>query len=84
MRMPFVILALAGAAVAMAQTPPRAEPAVPMVPTITPPLGAASRASRHELFARERERRVEEKAEDRADAQQKRKASERALRRMER
>ncbi len=84
MRMPFVILALAGAAAAMAQSPARVELGLPMVPAVTPPLGAASRASRHELFSREREQRIEEKAEDRADAQQKREAAERALRRVER
>ena len=82
MRKRFLILALwAGAA--MAQTQP-APPPVPMVPTIRPPLGAASRASRHEMVAREREQRVEEKAEDRADAEKKRRESERALRRVDR
>ena len=84
MRIPFVIFALVGAAAAMAQPLARVEPAPPMVPTMTPPLGAASRASRHELFSREREQRIEEKAEDRADAQHKREAAERGLRRVER
>jgi hypothetical protein len=82
MRMRFLILALwAGAA--MAQNQPAQAP-VPMVPAITPPLGAASRASRHETVAREREQRVEEKAEDRADAEKKRRESERSVRRVDR
>jgi hypothetical protein len=76
----FLILALAGGS-ALAQTTPPPEPNPPMVPTIRPALGAASRASRHELVAREREERLVEKAEDRADAEQKRKDSQRALKR---
>lgn len=84
MRTPFLIFALVGAAAAMAQSLPKTEPALPTVPTTTPPLGAASRASRHELFSREREQRIEEKAEDRADGQQKREAGERTQRRVER
>ena len=86
MRKLFLTLALAAGA-AIAQTPPPVPPPpvpVPMVPTIKPPLGAASRASRHETVAREREQRLEEKAEDRADASKKRTASERTLRRTER
>lgn len=83
MRKQLLILTLAGGA-ALAQVAPPAQPSTPMVPIITPPVGAASRAGRHELFARERGQRIEEKAEDRADAEKKRKASERALRRVER
>lgn len=85
MRKLFLILALclAGGA-ALAQIPAPQEPAPPMVPAIMPPTGPASRAARHEHFAHERELRLEEKSEDRADAEKKRKASERALRRIER
>ena len=83
MRKQFLILALAGGS-ALAQVAPPAQPPTPMVPTVTSPVGAASRAGRHELFARDREQRIEEKAEDRADAEKKRRASERALRRVER
>ena len=83
MRTQFLILALASGA-ALAQVAPPAQPPTPMVPTLTPPVATASRAGRHELFAREREQRIEEKAEDRADAEKKRVASERALRRVER
>jgi hypothetical protein len=83
MRKPFLILALAGGA-AVAQTQPPPEPSPPMVPAIRPPLGAASRAARHEDFARERALRVAEKAEDRADAEQKDKDNARKLRRIER
>lgn len=72
MRKMFLILAAVGGA-ALAQIPPLPEPSPPMVPTIRPPLGAASRASRHEDVAREREQRLQEKAEDRADAEKKRK-----------
>jgi hypothetical protein len=74
MRKLFLILAVAGGP-ALAQAPAVPEPAPPMVPAVRPPLGAASRAMRHELFARERELRAQEKAEDRADAEVKRKAS---------
>ena len=87
MRKLFLILALAaGAAIAQTQPPAAPAPAVPtpMVPTMKPPLGAASRASRHEMFAREREQRLEEKTEDRAEADRKRKTSERALQRTDR
>ena len=87
MRKLFLILALAaGAAIAQTQPPAAPAPAVqtPMVPTIKPPLGASSRASRHESFAREREQRIEEKTEDRAEADKKRKTSERALRQTDR
>jgi hypothetical protein len=83
MRKFFLVLALAGGS-ALAQTQPVPEPSPPMVPTVRPPLGAASRASRHELYAREREQRIQEKAEDRSDAEQKRKFTERALRRVDR
>jgi hypothetical protein len=83
MRKPFLILALAGGA-AVAQTQPPPEPSPPMVPAIRPPLGAASRAARHEDFARERALRVAEKAEDRADAEQKEKDNARKLGRIER
>lgn len=83
MRKLFLILALAGGA-AVAQTQPAPEPQVPMVPTVRPPLGAASRASRHEDFAREREQRATEKAEDRAEAEKKRKESARGMGRGER
>ena len=55
-----------------------------MVPVIMPPMGPASRAARHEQFAHDRELRLEEKSEDRAEAEKKRKASERAVRRIER
>lgn len=83
MRKLFLILALAsGAAVAQIQLLP--EPSPPMVPAVKPPLGAASRAARHEDFARERALRAAEKAEDRADAAGKRQEDARRLRRMER
>lgn len=77
MRTLLLILTLSGGA-AMAQTQPPPEPSPPMVPVARPPLGAASRAMRHELYAHEREQRIEEKAEDRADAEKRRKADERA------
>ena len=83
MRMYFVVLALAGSA-ALAQTQPLPEPTPPMVPAVRPPVGAASRAARHEDFARERALRTAEKAEDRADAQQKEKDSARKERAMQR
>ena len=83
MRKLFMIFALASGAV-MAQTQPSAEPSPPMVPVIRPPLGAASRAGRHEDLARERALRTTEKAEDRADAERKEKESARKLRRTER
>ena len=83
MRKLFTILVLAGGA-AMAQTQPPAEPSPPMVPVLRPPLGAASRAGRHEDLARERVLRSTEKAEDRADAERKEKESARKLRRTER
>jgi hypothetical protein len=83
MRMLFMILALAGGA-AVAQTQPLPEPTPPMVPAVRPPVGPASRASRHEDFARERALRAAEKAEDRANAQQRQKDSERRTRRGER
>ena len=67
-----VALVLLGST-AWAQTPSAPEPAPPMVPTAKPALGPASRAMRHEIFARDRVQRVEEKAEDRADAEKKRK-----------
>ena len=76
-------LALAGSA-ALAQVPTRQEPPAPMVPTAMSPMGPASRAARHEQFAHERELRLDEKSEDRAGAEKKRKAGERALRRIER
>ena len=68
MRMPFLILALAGGAAAAQIPPPVAEPSPPMVLAVRPPLGPASRAGRHEDVARERALRSAEKAEDRADA----------------
>ena len=83
MRTLLLIITLCGAA-AMAQTQPPPEPFPPMVPVARPPLGAASRAMRHELYAQEREQRIEEKAEDRADAEKRRKSYERALRRTRR
>lgn len=83
MRKLFLILALASGA-AMAQTQPPAEPSPPMVPAVRPPLGAASRASRHEDVSRDRAQRMVERAEDRADAEQKEKDNARKLRRIER
>jgi hypothetical protein len=83
MRTLLLILTLSGGA-AMAQTQPAPEPSPPMVPVVRPPLGAASRAMRHELYAHEREQRRQEQAEDRAEAQQRRQADERALRRSQR
>ncbi|MDB5944434.1 MAG: hypothetical protein JWQ13_4000 [Ramlibacter sp.] len=83
MRKLFLILALAGGT-AQAQLQTLPEPTPPMVPTVRPPLGAASRASRHELFARERELRAEEKAEDRAEAEKKRKEGARGMKAGER
>lgn len=83
MRTLLLILTLSGAA-AVAQTQPPSEPFPPMVPVARPPLGAASRAMRHELYAQEREQRIEEKAEDRADAEKRHKSYERALRRTRR
>ena len=83
MRKLFLILVLAGGA-AMAQTQPPAEPSPPMVPAVRPPLGAASRAARHEDFSRERVLRTAEKAEDLADAEKKEKENARKLRRIER
>lgn len=83
MRMFFLTLALAGGA-AVAQTQPLPEPNPPMVPAVRPPLGAASRASRHEDVARERALRTAEKAEDRADAERKREETARKLRRTQR
>lgn len=71
---PFLILALVlVGGTASAQTPAAAEPSPPMVPAVKPALGAASRAMRHEIVSRDRVQRVEEKAEDRADADKKRK-----------
>ena len=83
MRMLFLILALAGGA-AGAQTQPLPEPTPPLVPAVRPPMGSASRAARHEDFARERTLRSAEKAEDRADARQKEKQSARKERMMQR
>ena len=83
MRMLFLILALAGGA-AGAQTQPLPESTPPLVPAVRPPMGAASRATRHEDFARERTLRSAEKAEDRADAQQREKQSARKDRTMQR
>ena len=83
MRKLFLILAVVSGA-AMAQTQPLPEPSPPMVPVVRPPLGAASRAGRHEDLARERVQRTVEKAEDRADAERKEKDSARKLRRTER
>jgi len=51
-----------------------------MVPAVRPPLGPASRASRHEDFARERALRNAEKAEDRADTARRQKDAERRAR----
>lgn len=79
MRKFFLILAAASGA-ALAQTPPPPpEYSVPMVPAVRPPLGAASRAARHELLARERQQRIEEKAEDLSEARKKRRAERRML-----
>lgn len=83
MRELFLMLVL-GASTVLAQTAPAPQPSAPMTPTVRPPQGPASRAARHELFAREREQRLEERAEDRADAEKKRKDAARALKRMER
>ncbi len=83
MRLLFLTLTLAGGA-AVAQTQPLPEPSPPMVPAVRPPLGAASRAARHEDFARERALRAAERAEDRADAERKQKGAARKLRRIER
>ena len=55
-----------------------------MVPAVRPALGPASRAMRHEMVAHDREQRIEEKAEDRADAEKRRKDRERALARSQR
>ena len=68
----------------LAQTSPMPQPEVPMVPAVRPPLGAASRAMRHEVLARERQLRLEEKAEDRTDAEQKSKDDRRKVKRVER
>lgn len=74
MRKLFLIAALVVlSSTASAQTPAAAEPAPPMVPSVKPALGPASRAMRHEIVSRDRVQRVEEKAEDRADAMKKRK-----------
>jgi hypothetical protein len=84
MRALFLILALSGGA-AVAQIPPAvAEPSPPMVPAVRPPLGAASRAARHEDFARERALRTAERAEDRADSDRKQQDSGRRQRRTDR
>jgi hypothetical protein len=84
MRTLVLILSLAAGA-AMAQIPPAVpEPNPPMVPAVKPPTGAASRAARHEDFARERALRTAEKAEDRADAERKQQDSARRVRRTER
>ena len=80
MRMLFLIIALAGGAAAAQVPPPVAEPSPPMVPAVRPPIGAASRAARHEDFARERALRASEKAEDRADAQAKERDGARKMR----
>ena len=73
MRKPILILALVlVGGTASAQAPAAAEPSPPMVPAVKPALGAASRAMRHEIVSRDRVQRVEEKAEDRADAEKKR------------
>ena len=73
MRKPFLIAALVVlSSTAWAQTP-AVESGPPMVPTAKQALGPASRAMRHEIFSRDRVQRVEEKAEDRADAEKKRK-----------
>ena len=80
MRTLLLILTLSGAA-AMAQTQPPPEPSPPIVPVARQPPAAASRAMRHELHAHERKLRIEEQAEDRADAEKRRKAYERTLRR---
>ena len=81
MRMFLLILALAGTA-AVAQNQPPSQPNPPMVPTIRPPQGAASRAPRHEDLARERSLRTVEKAEDRVDAESKQKEAAQKLRRV--
>ena len=84
MRTLFLILTI-GCGAAMAQsTPSVPEPSPPMVPTVRPPTGAASRAARHEDFARERTMRSAEKAEDRADIESRQRDSARKLRRTER
>jgi hypothetical protein len=62
-----ILASLAGTV--LAQTP-MPQPEVPMVPAVRPPLRAASRAMRHEVLAHEQRLRLEEKAEDRADAEQ--------------
>jgi hypothetical protein len=83
MRKLFVIIALAGGA-ALAQTQPLPEPNPPMVPSVKPPAGPASRAARHEDLARERALRTAEKAEDRADAQRRQAESDSKLRAVQR
>jgi hypothetical protein len=83
MRTLLLILTLASGAV-MAQTQAPPEPSPPMVPVVRPALGAASRAMRQELYAHDRQQRIEEKAEDRADAELRRRAYERAVRRSQR
>ena len=73
MRKLFLIAALVVlSSTASAQTP-AVESGPPMVPSVKPALGPASRAMRHEIVSRDRVQRVEEKAEDRADAEKKRK-----------
>lgn len=81
MRLLFLFLAFVGGA-AVAQTQPLPEPNPPMVPTIRPPQGAASRARRHEDLAHERSLRTVEKAEDRVNAESKQKESAQKLRRV--
>ena len=84
MRTLFLTLALAGGAAVAQIQPSVAEPSPPMVPTVRPPTGAASRAARHEDFARERTMRTAEKAEDRAETEARLRESSRKLRRTER
>ena len=69
----FVVCALAAGA-SSAQIPALADPSIPMVPAAKPPLGAASRAARHEYLSLERSQRIAEQAEDRADTRKKLKA----------
>ena len=67
-----VALAVLGST-ALAQIPSAPEPAPPMLPAVKPAIGPASRAMRHEIVSRDLVQWVEEKAEDRADAEKKRK-----------
>ena len=68
-----VALAVLGST-ALAQIPSAPEPAPPMLPAVKPAI-PSSRAMRHEIVSRDLVQWVEEKAEDRADAEKKRKGT---------